>query len=90
MTIRCVCDVFRFLDGWPGCCHSCHDDADEGWDDLSEYRVRGQWVEVCCRIGNEFFVDGKHDDDDARCECPGCMAAVKPRIRESRVWWEAA
>ncbi len=89
-TIMCVCDVFRFLDGWPGCCMSCHEDADEYGFDLIEHRVHGRRVEVCCGISNEFFEDGKHDDRDSQCACRGCMAVVKPVIREARVWWEAA
>lgn len=89
-AIRCVCHVFRFLGGWNGCCWSCHDDADGGWGDLSEYMVRGEVVEVCCRIGNDFFPDSEHDDRNAHCACRGCMAVVKPVIRDARVWWEAA
>ena len=89
-VVQCVCHLFRFVDGWDGCCWSCHHDADEGRNELSDYQVRGQTVCVCCDISNEFFPEGEHDDRDSKCTCRGCMAVVKPIIRESRVWWEAA
>lgn len=85
IPITCVCDIVQFLDGWEGCCTSCHDDVFYGWGDLIEHRIRDQWVEVCCRVSNAFFPEGEHDDQNPQCACIGCMALVKPRIRASRV-----
>lgn len=45
--------------GFPGCCHSCHDDADLGYDDLWERYDKDDRVthRLCCRVAQ--WVDGR-------------------------------
>lgn len=37
--------------GFPGCCDSCHEDANIGYDDLAEFYVGERMThKVCCRV----------------------------------------
>ncbi len=44
------CSSFEKLDGFPGCCNSCHEDYNEGYADLLDLDVDGVPIYVCCTV----------------------------------------
>lgn len=51
---RPTCRDFDKIEGFPGCCNSCHDDADEGYGELchSDIPITSGTTEasVCCKV----------------------------------------
>jgi hypothetical protein len=46
-----VCEDFEDEPGFPGCCDSCHEDANiYGYDMLDGRLDDGRWYSVCCSI----------------------------------------
>ena len=51
---------FNLIDS--SCCDSCHEDAEEGVDDLFQYEHGDEVFEVCCYVADdldEHFLDGE-------------------------------
>lgn len=45
------CADFSKVVGFPGCCFSCHDDWDDGYDEPFE-RTHGETeIRTCCKVG---------------------------------------
>lgn len=48
---ECItCEMLAHLPGFPGCCISCHDDQDEGYDTAYGMCGDGENFAVCCKV----------------------------------------
>lgn len=51
------CEDFG-LTGTPSCCTSCHEDSEDGYDELSELRKGEEIALVCCTVSQYLQKEG--------------------------------
>jgi len=44
------CSDFSAVPGFPGCCTSCHDDWNDGYDSPVETEYKGVLLSTCCKV----------------------------------------
>lgn len=47
-----ACHELDKVDGFPGCCGSCHTEWDEGYSEPTEIRVHNRIAVVCCKVAH--------------------------------------
>lgn len=73
-----TCSVVQKAYGFNDCCSSCHEDADEGFEDLAGDGVN---FSVCCNV--QKFLQDRHIDVYSEVTDAGILAAARDLDEEA-------